>query len=91
MTIHNFIMASATIICHCKSLVQAVSNLNSVDSSAIQLQADAAVLTMSKSILIVWAPGHCGRPGNELTDHQVKLGAEDALGADNIDLYENKT
>ena len=30
---------------------------------------------MSRSILIVLAPGHCGLPGNKLTDHQVKLGA----------------
>ena len=30
---------------------------------------------MSKSILIMWTPGHCGLPGIELADHQVKLGA----------------
>ena len=30
---------------------------------------------MSKSILIVWSPGHCDLPGNELADHQAKLAA----------------
>ena len=30
---------------------------------------------MSKSIQIVWASGHCGLPGNDLADHQVKVGA----------------
>ena len=67
--------ASAIIICHCKSLVQAVMNANSADSSVIQLQASAAVLAMSKSILIVWDPGHCGLSDDELADHHVKLGA----------------
>ena len=69
------IWASATIICHCESLVQSVSNTNSVDSPVIQLQATATVLAMSVSILIVWAPGHCGMSGNELVDHQANLGA----------------
>ena len=56
-------------------LVQAVINANSADSSVIQQQASAAVLTMLKSIQIVWAPGHCGLSGNELADQQAKLGA----------------
>ena len=30
---------------------------------------------MSKSILIALAPGHCGLSGNDLADHQAKLGA----------------
>ena len=30
---------------------------------------------MSKSILIVGSPGHCGLSGNELADHQAKLSA----------------
>ena len=70
---------SAIIICDCNSLVQAVSNANSADSSVIQLQASAAALAMSKSIVIVWAPDHCGLSGSELTDHQAKLGAAETL------------
>ena len=34
---------------------------------------------MSKSILIVWAPGHCGLSDNELADHQAKLGETETL------------
>ena len=30
---------------------------------------------MSKSIMIVWAPGHCGLSGSKLADHQAKLSA----------------
>ena len=67
--------ASAVIICECKSLVQAVSSVNSADLSVIRLLALAAVLAMSKSILIVWATGHCGLSVNELADTQAKLGA----------------
>ena len=29
---------------------------------------------MSKSILIMWVPGHCSLSGNKLADHQSKLG-----------------
>ena len=36
------------------------------------------VLAMSISILIMWAPGHVGLSGNELADHQAKLGAADS-------------
>ena len=45
------------------------------DLSVIQLLAAAAVLVMSNSILIVWAPGYCGLSGNELAGFQAKLGA----------------
>ena len=69
--------ASATIICDGKSLILAVSNANSVDTSVTQLRTAAAAHTMLKSILIVWAPGHCGLPGNELSHHQAKLGASE--------------
>ena len=64
--------ASAIIICDCKSLVQAVSNANSADCHP------TAVLAMSKSLLSVLAPGHCGLSGNKLTDHQAKLDAADS-------------
>ena len=68
--------ASSIVICDCKSPVYAVSNANSADSSVIQLQAATALLDMPKSILTVWAPGHCGLSGNELADHHLaKLGA----------------
>ena len=67
--------ASAIIICDCKSLVQAASNANSGVSSVIRLQASAAVLAISKSILIVLAPRHCGLSCSELADHQAKPGA----------------
>ena len=33
------------------------------------------MLAISKSILIVLAPGHCDLPGNKLADHRAKLGA----------------
>ena len=62
-------------ICDGKSLVQAVSNVNSADTYAIQQQTSAAVLAMSKSILIVWARDHCCLSGNELSDHQAILDA----------------
>ena len=65
---------SAIIICDWRSLVQAISNANSTDSSVIQLHAAAAVLAMSISVLIVWAPGHCGLLDNELADYQAILG-----------------
>ena len=48
-------------------------NANSADSSAIQLQASATVLAMSKSILIVWNSGYCRLSGSELADNQTKL------------------
>ena len=67
--------ASAIIIFDCKSPVQAVSKDNSVDLFVIQLQTVATVLAISTSILIVWAPGHCGLPGNQLAFHQAKQGA----------------
>ena len=67
-----------------KSLVQAVGNANSIDLSIIQLPAAAAVLAMSKSILIVCALGHYGLPGNELDDHQAKLGAAHTLPDDSL-------
>ena len=67
--------ASAIIICDSKSLVQAISNTKSAHLSVIKLQAAAAVLAMSKFILIVWTPGHCGLSGNELAYYQAKLGA----------------
>ena len=70
--------ASVIVICNSKSLVQAVSNANSADSSVIHVQSAAALLAVSKSILIVWAPGHCGLPFNELADHQTKLGVADS-------------
>ena len=56
--------ASAIIIYDCKSLLQAISNDNSAESSANQLQAAVAVLAMSKSIMIVLSPSHCGLSGN---------------------------
>ena len=62
--------ASAIIICECKSMVQAVSNATSVDSSVIQLQASTAVLAMSKSMC-----DHCVMSGNELADHRANMGA----------------
>ena len=67
--------ASAVIICDCKSLFPAISNANSPDSFVIQPQAAVVVLAMSKYIMTMWAPGHCGPPGNELAHHQAKLGA----------------
>ena len=67
--------ASAIVICDCQSLVQVVSNSNSNTSSIIQLQAAVAVLAMSRSILIVCAPGHCGLSGIKLTDRQATLHA----------------
>ena len=66
-------LVTVIIICDCKYLFQAVSNTSSADLSVIQMQAAAAVLAMLKSILIVWAPGHCGLSGNEFADHQAKL------------------
>ena len=65
--------ASAIVISDSKSMVQAVSNSNSADSSVIQLKSSAAVLVMSRSILIMWAPSHCGLTGSELAGHQAKL------------------
>ena len=84
MAVFHLIMASA-IICDWKLLVQAVSSPNSADPSVIQLQAAVAVLAMSKSILIVLSPGHCGLPGNELTDHQAKLGATETQPDNTLD------
>ena len=52
-----------------------VSNANSADSSVIHLQTSVAVLAMSKSIMIVWATGHCSMSGNELADQHAKLSA----------------
>ena len=40
---------------------------------------------MSNTILIVWAPGHCGLSGNELADHQAKLGAAETLADDALE------
>ena len=71
----NSSWASAIIICDCKSLVQAVINANSDDSSIIQMLAASTLLAMSKQILIVWAHGHCRLSGNELADHHAKHGA----------------
>ena len=48
-------------------------NANSADSSAIQLQASATVLVMSKSIPIVWNSCYCRLSGSELADNQTKL------------------
>ena len=59
------------LICHSNSIVQ-------IDLSVIQLQAVAALLAMSKSILNKWASGNCGLPGNELADHQAKHGAAES-------------
>ena len=69
--------ASPLIICDCLSLVQAISKPNSVDSTVIQLKAAAAVLAMSKSTLIMWAPALCGLPGNNLADQKAKQSATD--------------
>ena len=66
--------ATTTIICNCKSLVQAVINTNSAGSSFIQLQVAVALLAMSIPILIAWVPGHCGVSA----DHQATLGAADS-------------
>ena len=52
--------------------------MNSADSSVIHVQASTAVLAISKSILIVWAPGHCVQLGNKLADHQATLGAAES-------------
>ena len=69
--------ATATVICVCKSLVHGVSNANSADSYVLQQQtaAAAAALVMSRSKMIMWAFRHCGQSGNELANHQAKLGA----------------
>ena len=77
--------ASAIIICDRKSLVYAISKANSADMSVIQLQVAAAVLAMSKPIVIVWAPGHCGMPGNELADRQSKLRAAETQADKSLD------
>ena len=58
-----------------KSLDQVVCIANSADSSVIQQQSSVAVLSMPGSILIMWAPGHCGLSGSKLADHQAILGA----------------
>ena len=65
----------AMIMYECKSLVHDVSNANSAERSVNQLQASAVIRAMSKSIMIVWAPGHCGLSGSELAEHQANLGA----------------
>ena len=49
------------------------------------MQASAAVLAISKLILIVWDPGHCGLSGNELDDHQAKLGAAETQSDNALD------
>ena len=43
------------------------------------MQAEAAVLGILISILIVWAPGHCGLPGNEFADQKAKLDAAESI------------
>ena len=76
---------SAIVMRDCKSLVQVVSNANSVNLSLILLQTAAAVLSMSKPILILWAPGHCGLPSNKPADVQAKLGAAETQPDNTLD------
>ena len=67
--------SSASIITDCKSLLQALSNNDITDPSLLSINSSIAAFPSPKSIRLIWVPGHCNLPGNDLADEQAKLGS----------------
>ena len=66
---------SVSIITDCKSLLPPFSNPNITDPSLLSLNTSIAAFYPTKNIRLIWVPGHCNLPGNDLADELAKLGS----------------